>query len=482
MSGDKIKTEHPQVDFILKKEVFFVAIGSMMGAFIMFIPRIILDFTVDTQYYVIWLVFSSVVNANSFEIGALIHFLVATVIGIVTGLVLYKGKFLNISKISHAFAYGIIAGTVVFAAFFIPVNFYILGPNYAQVISELDPSMTIIDAEQVIGENFASTLIDSLITHLIWGVSLSLISSGLTRKMGSNYRCKVCNIQFSKIGTFEKHHRKVHKEPNFSPKRILILGGGFGGIQVLNDIQSKLHDEIDVEISLVSEDNFFLFTPMLPEMSTGMIEPRHIATPVRTFCRRARFYEAAVENIDLDNRTVTIKRTYDNQIKNLDYDYLVIALGSRNNFFGNKAIEKNALTIKTLGDAIGIRNHLITMLENADQEENPEKRSKFLTFVVVGGGFSGVETVGEINDFVREAIDNYYRTLSPDQLKVILVAAGDEILPEVGEELGRFAFESLVKDGVTIIPKTKVTSATEDTVTLSNQQTIHTNTFVWAGG
>ncbi len=471
-----------RVDFSLRKEVFFVTIGSLLGGFTMFLPRILLDLTSNTQYYLAWHVFARILGSDSASVGALLHFLVATIIGIITGLVLYKSNFLNVSKISNGLLYGVIAGIVVYLVFFIPVQEFVLGPNMIQVLLEQDPSMSTQEAIELVEQNKVANMIDSIFTHLIWGITLGLISSVLTREFGANYRCAKCQIEFSKLHTAKKHHKYRHIEPIQNTKHILILGGGFGGVRVLRQIQDSLEDRIDVDISLVSEDNFFLFTPMLPEMATGMIEPRHISTPVRYFCKRARFYEAVVDSIDLKNNMVKIRRTYDGKINELAYDYLILALGSRVNFFGNKNIEKNSFTIKTLGDAISIRNHLITMLENADQEENPETQAKFLTFVVVGGGFSGVETVGEINDFIKDSVENYYRKINLKNIRIVLISAGDGILPEVGPNLGKFAFESLKRNGVEIITNCKVIDAGQDHVNLDNNNVIACSTVIWAGG
>jgi len=212
-----------------------------------------------------------------------------------------------------------------------------------------------------------------------------------------------------------------------------------------------------------------------------MLATRHIATPIRSFCKRARYYQAKISSIDLKNKKVTITRALDNHNRDLEYDYLVIALGGKTNFFGNKNVEKNALTIKTLGDAIQLRNHLISMLESADQEDDPELLSKLMTFVVVGGGFSGVETVGEINDFVRESVEKFYRNIDPKKIRIILVTSGETILPEVGD-LGQYAMESLIKNGVEIIKNTKLVDADYDNVTLDNGKKISCHTLVWAGG
>jgi NADH dehydrogenase len=216
-------------------------------------------------------------------------------------------------------------------------------------------------------------------------------------------------------------------------------------------------------------------------MATGMLASRHIATPIRAFCKRARYYQATVKQIDLNNNKVTITRELDHQKRELDYDFLVIGLGGKTNFFGNKNIEKNAFTIKTLGDAIAIRNHIITILEGADQEEDPDILSKLLTFVIVGGGFSGVETVGEINDFVRESAEKFYRNIDTEKVKIFLISAGEKILPEIGD-LGEYAVNSLTNNGVKIIKNTKLVDAEAEHVVLDNGMRIPYGTLIWAAG
>ncbi len=472
----------PRVDFSLRKEVFFVAIGSIFGALIMLIPRMSLDMGLGKEYYIAWLVFARVIGSNSVAAGVLLHIFVATVIGIIAGLILYRGKILNVSKISNGIIYGIISGMTVFTIFFIPISQFLLAPDMTQVMMQLDPRMSVLEVNDFMQKNYMAYFIDGIVSHLIWGITLGVTSSVLTRKFGARYRCHRCDIQFSKISTFEKHSNYVHDNPSPSVKRILILGGGFAGSGVLRRIQEAFESDVEVDIRLVSEDNFLLFTPMLPEISSGTIEPRHITTPVRTFCKRAKFYEAAVDSINLKEKRLTIVRPFDLKKTELQYDYLVLAMGSRTNFFGNKNIAKYSMTIKTLGDAMHIRNHIITMLESADQEDDSALRSKLVTFVVAGGGFSGVEIVSEINDFVRESIENFYRNIDAKEIRVILVNAGQKILPEVGDELGDFAAEAIKKAGVEILSNTKVADAGSNFITLDNKTTIYCNTFIWAGG
>lgn len=278
------------------------------------------------------------------------------------------------------------------------------------------------------------------------------------------------------------HHR--------SSKHIVILGGGFAGIGVLKKLQKEFHNDSRVEITLVSKENFLLFTPMLPEVASGMIETRHIVTPVRSFCRKAKFYEANIESIDLDNKCVIITHTIGRQSQpnswrehTLKYDYLVIALGSDDNFFGMSDIEENAFTMKTINDAIVLRNHMIKILEQANLEQDDhDLRKSLLTFVVVGGGFSGVETVGAVNDFVRESIKQYYPNIYMSDVRVILVSATDKILEQIDEELGKFALEKLKESGVEFIMNTQVKGAANDKAILHNDTVIPCYSLIWTAG
>ena len=472
---------HPIVNFSLRKEVFFVVIGSIVGAFTMHLPRMFLDMLGDSSYNVMLLVMAKIVNASQPEVGLILHFFVATVIGIVTGIFLHKVLRFNISRITKGLTYGLVSGIVVFVVFAIPVSQIFLGPNTIEILSGINPEMGSVQIIQEIEENFQSQMISSLFMHLVWGITLGTISSLLTRKIGANYLCHICNIEFSNIKTYEHHKENVHENPSHKMKNVLILGGGYAGVGVLNKIQKAFENNVNVNIELVSESNFFLHTPMLPEMATGTIEPRHIATPIRRFCKRAQFHQAKVVDISLDAKQVTIQRMTYKSLRILSYDYLVLAMGGKTNFFGNSNIEKNSLTIKSLDDAIRIRNQIISMLEDADQEGDVEMQKKIVTFVVVGGGFSGVETVGEINDFVRESSKKFYRNISQENIKIILVSAGEKILPEIGN-LGEYSKQALQKAGVTIFTNTKLEDFSNDVAVLSNGEKISTMTLIWAGG
>jgi len=285
---------------------------------------------------------------------------------------------------------------------------------------------------------------------------------------------------------------KFEENSLHSNKHVVILGSGFAGIEVLKKLQKKFHKNKNIEITLVSKDNFLLFTPMLPEVASGMIETRHIITPVRSFCKKAKFYEASVESIDLVNKQVTLIHAIGRQSQpnewlehTLKYDRLVIALGSENNFFKMSDIENHSFTMKSIDDAIILRNHIINILEQANLEENnKELRKSLLAFVVVGGGFNGVETVGAINDFVRESIKDYYKNIYMTEVRVILVHTTDKLLEQIDKPLGKFALEKLKANGVEFIMNTHVVGATPNSVKLddNNNTIIPTYTLIWTAG
>ncbi len=301
------------------------------------------------------------------------------------------------------------------------------------------------------------------------------------KPVSGNNRCKQCDLVFDTQKKFDAHVIFAHKCQPASVKKILILGGGFAGINVLNNIQKVFKDE-KVSISLVNEENFFLFTPMLAEVAAKMMHPSNITIPIRNFCKNAKFYQATVSSIDLNQKLVTITRTFDGKVHALDYDYLVLALGSKNNFFGNRNMEKNSFTIKSIEDAIGLRNHAINMMEHAAQTGDFELQKKYLTFTVVGGGFAGVETIGEINHFVREAVKHHYTSIDESAINMYLISARDGILPEVPEKLGKVAIKYLKKVGVKVLTKCKAVDASEDHVEINDGTIIPCTTLIWAGG
>jgi len=277
-------------------------------------------------------------------------------------------------------------------------------------------------------------------------------------------------------------------------KKIVILGGGFAGVECARQLESQFKDDSEIELLMVSEDNFLLFTPMLPQVASGMIETRHIVLPIRTICKKAKFYEGRVKNIDPYGKLVTLWGTGDKRSISIYYDFLVVALGSETNFFGMSDVEKNAYTMKTLNDAVVLRNRVIDMLEQAENETDPILRKSFLNFVVVGGGFAGIETAGELMDLLLDA-RKHYPSIHKKDLRVIVLEALGMILPGFNQKLAGFAKDKMVERGIDIRLKTAVTSfdgnevttktvdpTPKDPIDNSFVDSIRTKTLIWTAG
>ena len=263
--------------------------------------------------------------------------------------------------------------------------------------------------------------------------------------------------------------------------QIIILGGGFGGVYASMHLEKQLAHEPNVDITLVNRENFFLFTPMLHEVAASDLDITHIVNPIRKLLHRTNFFEGDVEYIDLPNKCVGVAHGYEPHTHALPYDHLVLALGSITNFFNLPGLEDHALTMKSLGDAIQIRNRMIANLEEACSECSVQGRAPLLSVVVAGGGFAGVETIAGINDFLRESVE-FYPNLSEDLLRIVLVHPGEVILPELGSKLGAYAQKKLTQRGVDIRTNTRVTGVTERGVTLSDGSTIPSCTVIWTAG
>jgi NADH:ubiquinone reductase (H+-translocating) len=267
---------------------------------------------------------------------------------------------------------------------------------------------------------------------------------------------------------------------NRASKRVLILGGGFAGLTVAMELEKKLALDPCIEITVVNRENFFLFTPMLHEVATSDLDVTTIVNPARKMLRRARFLAAEVEQINIEHRAVTVSHGFDHHQHTLGFDYLVLGLGSVTNLYDIPGLREYGLTMKTLGDAMRLRNHLIADLEEA-AGDCCKVVKPLLTFVVGGGGFAGVETVAGINDFVRGTLHSY-PNLTEEMPRIVLVHAGPVILPELGKKLGVYAQRELVGRKVEVRLNTKVEGFTGRAVRLSDGTTIETNTLVWTSG
>lgn len=260
-------------------------------------------------------------------------------------------------------------------------------------------------------------------------------------------------------------------------KRILILGGGFGGIYTAMTLQKRLRRRTDIEIALVNQENYFVFHPMLAEVISGNIGILNTITPIRDLCRGVSLYVRKVESIDLERRVVMASHGFRPHATEISYDYLVIALGTLENFGVVRGLQEHGLHFKNLGDALVLRNRLIHILEEADIETDAELRQSMLTFVMAGGGFSGVEAIAELNDFVRD-VARRYPHINPDEIKVILLQSGPRILPELPESLSLYAQRLLRRRKVDIRLGRRLSAVTADEAILDDGTHIPTRTLM----
>jgi NADH dehydrogenase len=239
----------------------------------------------------------------------------------------------------------------------------------------------------------------------------------------------------------------------------------------------KLLKPDQADITLVNRENYWVYQPMLPEVISGSIGLTDVVSPIRRLCPRTNLVMRDVENIDLVNKIVTVSPGFRPRQKQLRYDYLVIALGNVTNFYGMPGMMENAMPFKTLADAIALRNHIIHVLEEADCEEDADLRRKLLTFVVGGGGFSGVEVLAELNDFLHAVKKNYMR-LRNESVRCVLVHSGKRILPEMAEPLALFAQKILRKRGIEMILEDRLVAATSERAMLKSGSQIPCKTII----
>jgi NADH dehydrogenase len=260
--------------------------------------------------------------------------------------------------------------------------------------------------------------------------------------------------------------------------RIVVLGGGFGGVATTRHLERAFRGHRDVEITLVSRENFFVITPLLFEACSGRLELRHCAQPIRAALRRARFVEAMVEGVDVQRQIVRAvapgAAAYE-----LPYDHLIVALGASTN---EQLIpgSSNALTFKTMADALVLRNHLIEQFERADAASDPGMRRGCLTVVVIGGGLVGIELLGELTAFADDVL-RFYPRLRRDEIRFLLLEAGPRVLPEIDEALADVAVRVLQRRSADIRVSTPVRSLEPGRVHVTDA-IIDAGTIVLAAG
>lgn len=258
--------------------------------------------------------------------------------------------------------------------------------------------------------------------------------------------------------------------------RIVIIGGGFGGVYAAMELEALQKN--DYEVVLVSKENYFVFQPMLPEVISGTIGLTDVVSPLRRLLPRTDVHVREIESIDLEKQVVTLSPGFRPQAHRIKYDHLVLATGTVTDFRGMRGLPEHAFPFKDLQDGLRLRHHLIHALEEAAIErEDAELRRQLLTFVVAGGGFSGIEVVAELNDFVRDVAKSY-RGLDPKEIRVVLLHNGNRILPEMEEKLAIFAQKLLTKRGVELRLNTMLEAASGTEALLKGGERIPTRTLV----
>jgi NADH dehydrogenase len=265
-------------------------------------------------------------------------------------------------------------------------------------------------------------------------------------------------------------------------KRVVILGGGFAGIQVAVDLSRRLRRAGEIEILLISEQNYFLFTPLLPQIASSNVDPRHIAQPIRDLRGRKSFHfiRATVTGIDLERREVQISGTTDPST--LRYDNLVIAPGSRSDYFGIPGAREFTWDFKSLEDAVILRERVLDLCEHADHTRDAELRRRLLTFVVVGGGYTGVEIITELHDLLFGYVAKHYRGIAAGDIRLVVVEAGNEILRGVHPKLAAHSQQRLDRQGIEVRTNSPAARCFAGGVELKSGEIISAETVIWTAG
>ena len=262
---------------------------------------------------------------------------------------------------------------------------------------------------------------------------------------------------------------------------IVIVGGGFGGLKVAQTLEKLIKLGDSVQVTLISRDNFLLFTPFLTEALGGMLDEADVISPLRAFLKKTRFVMGEVTAIDMRAKSVTFRRPLTEETETVQADQLVLSLGSTTTFHGQEDVGKFAFTLKSLDDATLLRNHLMACLEQANEESDGVARQSFLTVAVVGAGYTGVEAAGAIRDLMKDAARDYPH-VRPDEIRVLLMDMAEQILPTIDPSLAKYAIRQLQKRGIEMRLGQKIGKVDDHSITLTKGEYIPTRTLLWSAG
>jgi len=262
-------------------------------------------------------------------------------------------------------------------------------------------------------------------------------------------------------------------------KRIVVLGGGYVGLYTSLGLLRKLRAG-EATVTVIDPRSYMTYQPFLPEASAGSLSPRHVVVPLRRVLKGAEIINAHVTKVDHARKLVTVE-PLEGPSYEVPYDEVVVALGSKARTLPIPGLAEEGIGFKTVEEAIWLRNHVLRCLDLAASTQDAERRSRALTFTFVGGGYAGVEAIAELEDMARYAL-RYYPEVHPDELRFVLVEATGRILPEVGEDMGRYTLDELRQRGLDVLLQTRLESCVDGHVVLSDGQRFDSDTVVWTAG
>lgn len=259
-------------------------------------------------------------------------------------------------------------------------------------------------------------------------------------------------------------------------KRIVILGAGFGGLFALKSIYRNVKNWRDLDILIIDKNNYFVFTPLLHEVATGGIDPADIVFPIRNIIKgKTEHLEAEALSVDLFKRSVITNRG------EIFYDYLIAALGAGTNFFGVEGAAENSFTLKNIGDATRLKNHLLGIFDKANGEKDLQRQKDILRVVIIGGGATGVELGAEINEFLKE-IDKKYNNIPDDAAEFYIIESEERLIPLFNQDFSKKALKIMEKRGFKVIFKDPCAKVTESEIVCASGKLIKSRTIIWTSG